>query len=244
MPFSERVKRLAKIKSAFRCCACYAPFVEVHHLIPEAEGGSSDLSNAAPLCASCHDLYGGNPEKRRTLTQMRDCWWEIMEERRKQLTDLSEPEPPYEISEDPNFDNALLSKRIIIYHFVFENEPFETAAKTLIKLVYEAQKREPNRPRALYLDIEGHRNKEGGFDADMFELQRHFLLGFLMPYLTELHTPLASLINKKLQRNDVIGDLQIIKKISQKKIDAAIARGVEMVWLANHDAPLRLPKQK
>jgi hypothetical protein len=32
-------------------------------LTPEVEGGSSELSNAAPLCASCHDLYGGNPEK-------------------------------------------------------------------------------------------------------------------------------------------------------------------------------------
>jgi len=244
MPFSERVKHLAKVKSAFRCCACHAPFVEVHHLIPEAEGGSSKLSNAAPLCASCHDLYGGNPEKRKTLTQMRDNWWEVIEERRKQLTDISEAEPAYEIAEDPNFEGALLRKRIVIYHVIFENESFEAAAKTLIKLVYEAQKKEPNRPRCLYLDIEGHRNKEGGYDADMFELQRHFLLAFLMPYLTELHMPLGSVTNKKFQRNDVIGDLKIIKNLSGKNIDDAITRGVEMIWLANHDAALRLPKQK
>jgi hypothetical protein len=242
MPFSERVKHVAKVKSAFRCCACHAPFVEVHHLTPEAEGGSSELSNAAPLCASCHDLYGGNPEKRKTLTQMRDSWWALMEERKKQLTDSSETEPPYEIAEDPNFEGALRSKGIAIYHVVFENETFETAARTLVKLVNEAQKREPNRRRFLYLDIDGHRNEKGGFD--MFELQRHFLSGFLMPYLTELYTPLFQVSNSKLQRNDVIGELEVVKVLGLKQINDAVARGVETIWLADHDAALRLPKQK
>jgi hypothetical protein len=244
MPFSERVKRSAKSKSAFRCCACHVPSVEVHHLVPEAEGGSSDLSNAAPLCASCHDLYGGNPEKRKILTQMRDSWWEIMEERRRQLTDLSEPEPPFEIAKDPSFEGALLNKRIVIYHVVFEDETFESAARTLIKLISEAQKTEPNRPRVLYLDIEGHRNREGGFDADMFELLRHFLLGFLMPYLTEVRTPLFHASNKKIQRNDVVGDLKIFKSLSRKQINDAMARGIETMWLAEHDAAMRLPKRK
>ena len=132
-----------------------------------------------------------------------------MGERRKQLTDLSEIEPPYKIAEDPNFEGVLKSKRIIIYHVVFENETFEAAARVLIKLVYEAQKSEPNTRRFLFVDIEGHRNEKGGFDADMFELQRHFLLGFLMPYLTELHTPLLGVANNELQRNDVVEDLEI-----------------------------------
>ena len=104
-----------------------------------------------------------------------------MEKRRVQLTDLSENEPPYEVSEESNFEGGFKSKKILIYHVVFENETFETAARSLVKLVYEAQGREPNVRRCLYLDIEGRRNKKGGFDADMFELQRHFLLGFLMP---------------------------------------------------------------
>lgn len=244
MPFSERVKHLAKLRSAFRCCACHAPFVEIHHLTPEAEGGSSELSNAAPLCARCHDLYGGNPEKRKTLRQMRDSWWALMEERKKQLTDLSETEPPYEVAEDPNFEGVLQSKGIAIYHVVLENETFDLAARTLVKLVYEAQKREPNRRRSLYLDIDGHRNKKGGFDGDMLELQRHFLLGFLMPYLAELCTPLFHVSNSKLQRNDVIGELDVIKVVDQKQINDAIARGVETIWLADHDAALHLPKQK
>jgi hypothetical protein len=244
MPFSERVKHLAKIKSAFRCCACHAPFAEVHHLMPEVKGGSSELSNAAPLCASCHDLYGGNPEKRKTLTQMRDFWWEIMEERRERLTDLSDVGVPYEINEDPKFGGALRTTGIAIYHVVFENEKFETAARTLAKLVYEAQQTAPNRKRFLYLDIDGHRNKKGGFDADMFELQRHFLMGFLMPYLTQLHIPLSGVANNKLQRNDIIADLEIIKSLGRKEINRAIARGIETIWLAEHDSSMRLPKQK
>jgi hypothetical protein len=111
MPFSERVKHLAIIKSAFRCCVCHKPFVEVHHLVPEADGGPDDLTNAAPLCSSCHDLYGGNPDKRRTLRQMRDHWWELMEERRRRLTDLSEENMHYEIEIDPNFEGALHDKK-------------------------------------------------------------------------------------------------------------------------------------
>lgn len=244
MPFSERVKHLAKARSAFRCCACHAPFVEVHHLTPEAEGGASELSNAAPLCASCHDLYGGNPEKRKILTQMRDSWWVLMEERQKRLTDLSETDPPYEIAEDPNFEGTLQSTGIAIYHVVFENETFELAARTLVKLIYEAQKRWPNRRRFLYLDIDGHRNEKGGFDVDMFELQRHFLLGFLMPYLTKLYTPLFHVSNSTLQRNDVVDELNVIKVLGQKQINDAVARGIETIWLADHDGALRLPKQK
>ena len=88
MPFSERIKNLVKAKAAFRCCVCHKPFVDVH-LIPEAKGGPSTIANAAPLCASCHDLYGGNPEKWKALTQMRDSWWSIIAERNKRLTDLS-----------------------------------------------------------------------------------------------------------------------------------------------------------
>jgi 5-methylcytosine-specific restriction endonuclease McrA len=114
MPFSESVKQLAKSKAAFRCCVCHAPFVEVHHLTPEAQGGPSGLENAAPLCASCHDLYGGNPEKRKTLTQMRDAWWAAMEERHRALTDLSERQPPYSIEKDPNAAGGLHSTSVAI----------------------------------------------------------------------------------------------------------------------------------
>jgi hypothetical protein len=243
MPFSERVKHLAKIKSAFRCCVCHKPFVEVHHLTPEADGGPSDISNAAPLCSSCHDLYGANPDKRKTLRQMRDYWWELMEKRENQLTDLSEEIVPYQVDSDPNFEGGLHDKKIAIYHLVFEDESFEVAAQTIAELIVKAQEAEPNQKRCLYLDIEGHRNELGGFDEDMFELQRYFLMGFMMPYLTELHVPLGGYINTKYQRNDVPSGVKVITKFGRKEINQAISEGIETVWLADQDASLRLPKQ-
>src|ERR1043165_5120294 len=90
MPFSEKVKLEAKKRSAFRCCICHKPFVEIHHIIPQADGGADTLDNAATLCSSCHDLYGGNPEKRKIIKQMRDHWWELMSKRELALTHSKE----------------------------------------------------------------------------------------------------------------------------------------------------------
>ena len=75
MPFPESVKLDAKRGANFRCVVCHEPWVEVHHIIPEAEGGSNTLENAAPLCASCHHRFGDNPALRKQLREMRDSWW-------------------------------------------------------------------------------------------------------------------------------------------------------------------------
>jgi len=81
MPFSERVKKEVKEKSAFQCCRCKGIGIQVHHIIPEAEEGTSDdIDNAAPLCPSCHDYFGGNPDKRKDIREMRDWWYKIVEE--------------------------------------------------------------------------------------------------------------------------------------------------------------------
>jgi hypothetical protein len=77
----------------------------------------------------------------------------------------------------------------------------------------------------------------------MFELQRHFLMGFMMPYLTELHMPLGGYANTKHQRNDVVSEIEIINRVGSKEINRAISRGIETIWLADQDASLRLPKR-
>jgi hypothetical protein len=79
MAFLESTKLQVKRKADFTCCWCRdrRNKVEVHHIIPEAEGGPDNEDNAAPLCGTCHDLYGGNPDLRKEIRLRRNQWFEI-----------------------------------------------------------------------------------------------------------------------------------------------------------------------
>lgn len=99
MAFSEKTKNKVKRKSCFRCVICHKPFVEIHHIIPLSEGGSNRIDNAAPLCASCHDLYGGNTEKRKQIREMKDHWFDLMEKRYNGQINVLDP-----IEGDPYMD--------------------------------------------------------------------------------------------------------------------------------------------
>lgn len=107
-------------------------------------------------------------------------------------------------------------KGVAIYHRVLRRENFEKAAKDLVASVYAAEKKAPGKPRTLFLDIDGHRNEQGGFDADMLELQKEFGLGYLLQYLTEAHFPLISVKNTNKQRNDVPNILEISNARNEK----------------------------
>lgn len=83
MAFTEKLKLEIKKKSAFRCCRCHEVGIDIHHVIPQTDGGLDDFDNAAPLCQNCHDRFGANPEKRKEIKQMRDWWYEVVEEKYK-----------------------------------------------------------------------------------------------------------------------------------------------------------------
>src|SRR5207247_10216420 len=68
-------------KAHCRGCLCQAVLVEVHHIVPQAEWGSDEEDNAAPLCASCHEIYGANPTKRKFIREARDWWYETCAKR-------------------------------------------------------------------------------------------------------------------------------------------------------------------
>lgn len=76
MAFSEKLKLEVRRMTAFRCCRCQSIGVEVHHIIPQADGGPGTIANAAPLCAKCHADFGANPAKRKEIIEMRDWWYE------------------------------------------------------------------------------------------------------------------------------------------------------------------------
>jgi hypothetical protein len=98
---------------------------------------------------------------------------------------------------------------VAIYHVVFNHEDFSHAAQAVFKLIQEAQHVQPGKERKLFLDIEGHRNAQGGFDADMLELQKEFLMGFLIQFLSEIHGPLTSVKNPNTQNNEIPSELEI-----------------------------------
>jgi len=57
MPFPTNVKTNLLVQAGRRCCLCWefcGVKIEVHHIIPESEGGSDDEGNGMPLCFDCH----------------------------------------------------------------------------------------------------------------------------------------------------------------------------------------------
>jgi hypothetical protein len=240
MSFSEKTKLLAKKKSAFRCCICHEPFVEIHHIIPREEGGPDTLNNAAPLCATCHDLYGGNPEKRKIIRQMRDEWWELMNKREAHILGSGELDENIKIKPNQDHKGRLKSKYIAIYHMVFAKEKIDPAAKHIFDLIKHAQEFSPGQRRILYLDIEGHRNDIGGFDRGMFELQTSFLLGYMMPYLTELVMPLGHFINQRGQRNDLPDGFAVVGELTPEKLSELVDKYENLeIWLSDKRKLLR-----
>ncbi len=83
MPFTDALKKQVREKAAFRCCICrqIGVGIEVHHIIPESEGGPDTLDNAAPLCPTCHTELGDNPKKRERIREMRDWLYRDTEKR-------------------------------------------------------------------------------------------------------------------------------------------------------------------
>lgn len=80
MAFSEKIINQVKEMADFKCCRCKHISFEVHHMIPEKDGGPNTLDNAAPLCSNCHTDFGDNPSKRKEITQMRDLWYKRVKE--------------------------------------------------------------------------------------------------------------------------------------------------------------------
>lgn len=88
MAFSETIKINIRRKSHFQCCLCKSVGVEVHHIVPQEDGGSDLEENGAPLCPSCHEIFGSNPSKRKFIREARNAWYEICQNRFKPDHDL------------------------------------------------------------------------------------------------------------------------------------------------------------
>ena len=81
MGFSEKLKKKVRGRAHLKCCICEGLPVDVHHIIPESEGGPDTEDNAATLCPTCHRSYGQNPDMRNYIRERRDLWYRICQER-------------------------------------------------------------------------------------------------------------------------------------------------------------------
>ncbi len=86
MPFSNKIREDVLVKSQRHCCICHrftGTRIEVHHIVPESQGGPNTIDNAIALCFNCHAEAGHyNPQHPRglkyspsELTKHRDRWW-------------------------------------------------------------------------------------------------------------------------------------------------------------------------
>lgn len=129
-------------------------------------------------------------------------------------------------------------KTIAIYHAVFADEDFEKAASDIHGLVVACAKKYPGLKRHLFIDIDGHRNDTGGFDADMFEFQRHFVLGYLVEnrFVSAVAQPLASVKIKGCQ-SDNMPDVLVVAKDAEHASalaeDIAAKTGIEVERITN-----------
>ncbi len=88
MPFSKDVADSVLVKCGRHCCICrrFKPtMLQVHHILEESRGGSSDEENAIPLCVTCHiDVHTKTPFAQRfspdELREHRDRVYRLVEE--------------------------------------------------------------------------------------------------------------------------------------------------------------------
>ena len=79
--FSRTTKETIRKRAWFACCICkkISLGLEIHHIVPQRNGGPNTEENAAPLCPSCHRSYGGNPDLQARIREMRDFWYDQCE---------------------------------------------------------------------------------------------------------------------------------------------------------------------
>lgn len=85
----SEVKDQALASCGRRCCICQefcGTNIELHHILPEADGGAATIENCIPLCFKCHAEVGhynvrhpkGTKYRAGELKKHRDAWFLAM----------------------------------------------------------------------------------------------------------------------------------------------------------------------
>ncbi|MET7377987.1 HNH endonuclease signature motif containing protein [Streptomyces sp. NPDC005526] len=105
--------------------------------------------------------------------------------------------------------NTAPRKSLLLYHDMAVYENFERCTQRVLELLQKAQLSNPGAPRRLLFRVQGHRHSEGGYDHDSWEMIRYFLPNVILPYLTELSTPVYEARNPGRQSNLIPDELRL-----------------------------------
>ena len=153
MGFPEALKLKVRKKSHLACCLCKAIGVEVHHIIPQEEGGSDKEENAAPLCPSCHEIYGANPKKRKFIREARDLWYEICAKRYASDSDRMD-EIKQLLKNTVSYDDFISFKKELLSHIHHDLDVPRQEAEILASLDELFDKVWYDRHKSLELKVE------------------------------------------------------------------------------------------
>ena len=116
MGFSQKIKEDALVAAARHCCVCRkfkGLNIEVHHIIPKAQGGKDTFENAIPLCPDCHadagHYFAGHPRGIKLSPT----------ELKKHKIDW------YKIVSENNIEDTVISDHLHFRHIIFETSILE-----------------------------------------------------------------------------------------------------------------------
>lgn len=217
MPFSQRIKNEALNKSAFRCCICKDLASDIHHIVPQEFDGTDVLENAAPLCSSCHDYYGDNPDKIEKIRALRNHWWKMVEIKYSYSVADKTLMQFEGVGAEINDKVIMRSEEpVVLEHRMLENANFDLTSHMIISSLKSTQKKFPFRSRILVIEVEGHRNDKGGFDNDAYEIIFEFALVMILRYCSAIFTPLGGYTNPYPQWNNIPDDFSVSDSIIDK----------------------------
>jgi len=91
------------VESRHQCCICEGTEVQVHHIIPQEEGGTSDEENLIVLCLNCHSRAHRKGGLGRRITPK-----QLKEYKRRWIS---------KVSEEVVFEKRLFSRKVETYPY-------------------------------------------------------------------------------------------------------------------------------
>jgi len=97
---------------------------------------------------------------------------------------------------------------IALYHDIQQGESALQAVTNIWNLIQDAYASDEINADAdtldLYIDIEDHRNEEGGFTEDMFLVQKQILMQIIPAFVNSVHFPLGTAKSKDTSLEEIL----------------------------------------